>query len=310
MDDKPPASAARDAAYRLLSHATRLRWKATGLPTRVLRTRAENAYHRLCASVSPTLSVEIGAHDASFSRRIKREIPGVACVAFEANPYAHARFVDQVSAAGVDYRHAAVAGEAGEVTLTIPLAIRDEKRAIDGTSASLSVHRDIGSSEQVTVPAVRADEAVEVGPEDVVVAWIDVEGANGTVLTSASRLLERASLIYIEVEDEEIWPGQWLATDVARFFDSLGKVPLFRDIQQPARGFQHNVVYASAEIAAAPRTSRIVHRLFRSSATATSTNRTAGLDDQGRRVRRSVLGGVAKARAAASAVRRRGRATR
>lgn len=263
MAEKPPPSAPRDAAYRFLSHTTQVRWNASGLPTRALRRRAENTFHRLCASVAPTISVEIGAHEASFSRRIKQELPDTRCVAFEANPYAHARFVEEVSAAGVDYRHAAVTESAGDVTLTIPLQIRDEDRRRDGTSASLGVHRDIGGSEQVTVRGVRADDVVRLGPDDVAVAWIDVEGANGAVLGSAGRLLERTDLVYIEVESDEIWPGQWLDVDVARYFDGIGMVPIFRDIQDPQRHFQHNVAYATPEVAARRRTARMVDRMFR-----------------------------------------------
>lgn len=262
MHDKPAACPARDAGYRLFSHLTRMRWGTTGLPPRVLRGRVEDAYHRLCAGAAPTISLELGAHEATFSRRIKDAMPETRCVAFEANPYVHARFVDEVAAAGVEYRHAAVAREAGEVSLTIPLEIRDQRRPRDGTSASLSTHRDIGESEQVTVPAVRCDDVVTAGSDDVVVAWIDVEGANGPVLESAVGVLERTSLAYIEVESEEIWPDQWLDTDVARFFDGIGMLPIVRDIQKPVRDFQHNVVYARPEIAGRQRTARMIDRIF------------------------------------------------
>lgn len=252
-----------DAAYRLLSNTTHVRWEATGLRPVVLRRRVENTFHRLCAAVSPTLGVEIGAHEASFSRRIQKNLPGTKSVAFEANPYVHERFRAELAAAGVDYRHAAAAAEAGDVELTIPLEVRGQQRPIDGTSGSLSLHKDAGDTTQVTVPAVRIDDAVSTGPDDTVVAWIDVEGANQPVLESAVGLLQRTVLVFIEVEDEEIWPGQWLDTDVAWFFAGLGMVPIFRDIQAPARHFQHNVVYAVPEVAEQRRTAEMINRLFR-----------------------------------------------
>jgi hypothetical protein len=110
------------------------------------------------------------------------------------------------------------------------------------------------------VPSVSLDDFVSVNDDDVVVAWIDVEGASGAVLTSGGRVLSHASLVYIEVETEQVWRGQWLDVDVARYLADCDLVPVLRDIQRP---HQYNVVFASAALAATPRMARLCDAVYR-----------------------------------------------
>jgi hypothetical protein len=67
------------------------------------------------------------------------------------------------------------------------------------------------------------------------------------VLAGGREVLARADAVYIEVEKDARWHGQWLDVDVARYFGELGKVPAIRDIQRP---HQYNVVFLDAELAA------------------------------------------------------------
>jgi hypothetical protein len=118
--------------------------------------------------------------------------------------------------------------------------------------------------ETVPVPAARLDDVVrreaDLDDGDAVVAWIDVEGATGPVLSSGRKVLSHASLVYVEVETEPVWDGQWLDVDVARFLAGCGLVPVLRDVQ---RKHQHNVVFASAHLATDPAMARLADRVYR-----------------------------------------------
>jgi hypothetical protein len=125
--------------------------------------------------------------------------------------------------------------------------------------ASLGIHHKSDGHEAVTVPAVRGDDLAPVGPEDRVVAWIDVEGAVDQVLPGSRGLLERAAAVFIEVESESTWEQQWLDVDVARYFDELGKVPVLRDIERP---HQYNVIYLDPALATTPDVVRRIARVL------------------------------------------------
>lgn len=237
----------RATAYR--SFAERGAELAAALPVDDVTRRVEKAYVRLCRHVSPTISLELGAHEARFSRRMKRFHPEARCLAFEANPYVAEQYAERATSRGVEYVVAALAATNGTVELTIPTVVGQRPRGRANKMASLGQHRFARETETVTVPSMRLDDVVQLAPDDRVVAWIDVEGASEIVLGSSRETLARASLVYIEVESKPIWAGQWLDTEVAAFFDDIGLVPIMRDVQRPR---QYNVVFASPQVAADP----------------------------------------------------------
>lgn len=202
--------------------------------------------------------LELGAHEGRFSRWAKRTFPEARCLALEANPYVHRKFREQLQGVGVDYRHLAATSTNAPVTINIPL--RFSGRTVQPSKsrmASLGIHRDSHDHEAVDVEGVRVDDLVQRGAGDRIVAWIDVEGASHAVLTGAREVLTRAAAVYIEVESTEMWSGQWLDTDVARFFGELGKLPVMRDIQ---RVNNYNVVFVGKELAG---TQQVIERAAR-----------------------------------------------
>ena len=80
----------------------------------------EAAFLDLAARLAPTLSVEIGAHEASFSERLKAKLPDLHALAFEANPFVYRRHAGRLGQHpnAIDYRHAAICGEDGTVNST------------------------------------------------------------------------------------------------------------------------------------------------------------------------------------------------
>lgn len=255
---------AAEAAYR--AFAGDLAKRARKLPREVVSERVETAFRELCVSVRPTVSLEVGAHEAGFSRWLKAEVPDARCVAFEANPYVHRKFAADLAAADVEYHHLAVSDVAGSVDLRIPRRLHNTKRdrwfrkQRTSRMASLADHRWAVRTESVAVPSVPLDDFIRVQDHDAVVAWIDVEGSSRQVLSSGREVLSRAELVYIEVEKEQVWDGQWLDTDVAAFFADSGLVPVLRDIQ---RRHQYNVVFAAADLANDPLVTRLRDDVYR-----------------------------------------------
>jgi FkbM family methyltransferase len=218
------------------------------------------AFRSLARLTDPTLTLEIGAFEAGFSRWVRRELPAARAVAFEANPLVWAHHRDEVTALGVEYLNLAIGPENGPVTLNVP---RDfDGRARDPVNRMASLGSNLRSEEQVAVevPGVRLDDAVPLDEDDRLVAWIDVEGALGAVLPASGATLRRAAAVYVEVEAEAMWDGQWLDRDVLEWFEGIGMVPLLRDRQ---RREQYNVLLVPESAAATPEVAQIVRRALR-----------------------------------------------
>jgi hypothetical protein len=159
----------------------------------------------------------------------------------------------------VEYLNCCVADQGGKVMLNVPTDFRDSPRALDNQMASLQRNLNTRNHRQVEIDAVRIDDFVDPAAVDGLVAWIDVEGACEQVLQGSRNVLSRASAVYIEVESSPMWEGQWLDTDVARYFMELGFVLVMRDCQRPQ---QFNLVFVSKELAAAPSIARRASRVY------------------------------------------------
>ncbi len=245
-DHAADASAADDR-YLFWARMTAAQAHNTGRPSEAIDRRVQRFFRDMCAEIDPTITLELGAHEAGFSSWAKRTFPEARAVAVEANPYVHEKYRERLAERGVEYHHLAAASTNGPVTITIPRQVGSRSLGQANRMASLATHQDDRGHESVEVEAKRMDDFVAAGDDDRIVAWIDVEGASDQVLGGSSELLARADAIYIEVEPAAKWHGQWLDVDVARYFHDLGKVPVIRDIQ---RRTYYNVVYLDAALAA------------------------------------------------------------
>lgn len=240
-------------------------WEASArtspLRLRQVEHRLIECWRTLCRRIEPTMTLEIGAHEATFSRWAAETFPAARVMAFEANPHVHAKYAEELAGTRVDYRNLAVGPVTGEVQLNLPTDIGGKERELTSRMASLGVHTDAGDNVQVTVPSVRLEDHVTPGRKDSLVAWIDVEGANEVVLTGAGSVLDRVKAVFIEVEKRTTWEGQWLDTDVNRFLRAEGFVPIARDVIR-YRPHQYNVLFARAALAQRPRTARLAARVL------------------------------------------------
>lgn len=249
-----------DAGYTLTRDLLAATAEASGVRPGQVGRRVKRVFRDLVVHSGATVTLEVGAFEADFSRWARQALPDARVLAFEANPYVHERFRPEVEAAGVDYRNECVGDTDGPVTLNVPRDFRSHPFARVNQMASLATSIDTDTQEQVEVPGVRLHDVVPLGDDDVVAAWIDVEGALARVLPGNEETLRRASVVFVEVETEPVWHGQWLDTDVAAWFAAIGMVPLLRDLQRP---WQYNLVLVSDELARDPEVARRAAEVFR-----------------------------------------------
>lgn len=232
------------------------------LRQRDVQRRLVEFFHTLCLGLEPSVVLEIGAHEASFSRWAAESLPAARVMAFEANPHVHEKYAAELATYRLEYRNLAVGRSTGEVQLNLPTAIAGRGRPLTSRMASLAPHTESEGNLHVTVPSVRLDEQLDLAPDDSCVAWIDVEGANADVLLGCGSLVDRLGAVFVEVEKRTTWEGQWLDTDVNRYLRGRGLLPVARDFFVKTRAHQYNVVFVQAPIARRRRTARLAARIL------------------------------------------------
>jgi FkbM family methyltransferase len=195
----------------------------------------------LQTELEPDAFIEVGAHEASASLRIRTIFPAIPIVAFEAHPanYEHYRGQIDFEALRIEYLNLAAADRTGEITFRV-LRRHEGKLTQRG-----SILETVSASDMpiATVPAVALDDFFEPRMPVRPSMWIDVEGANREVLLGARQLLARAASVFIEVEEQPRWKDQWLAQDVLRFLEQYGLREVDRDSQFDR---QYNILFARA----------------------------------------------------------------
>jgi FkbM family methyltransferase len=202
-------------------------------------------FQEIVLFVLPKCFLEIGAFRAEFSIGIKQKLPGTRVIAFEANPdvFAHMNKERDYKSLGVGYRNSAVAAKTGSVDFwTQAMPDGSVRPDVAGDNSILSRNSDGVSYQALSVRTVALADLMctnEFISYDYCL-WIDVEGACREVLSGSERALEREGAVLIEVEDHAYWAGQWLSTDVIRFFLAQGFYPVARDYEY---AHQYKIVF-------------------------------------------------------------------
>ncbi len=176
----------------------------------------------------PSLSIEVGAYDADFSRSmigIAKEI-----WAFEASPYVYEKFknID-----GINYTNLAISNKSGLVDFEIQ---KNEHNLT--ANNSIMKRNDKSDKEYIAVEAKSLNDLFK--DKKNITLWIDCEGANEQVLTGASEILPDVQSIFIEVETTKFWKDQWVESDVSQYLEGFG----FRlSLSQPQYIKQYNQIY-------------------------------------------------------------------
>lgn len=238
-------------AQRLIEYDLRLAqlsqfYDLTQKEERKRSARSLRDFFYLCVkTLRPDVSLEIGAHDASYSMYVQQAAPRCRVFAFEANKAVHERFAEKLEGKKVDYRFTAVANVTG--TITFQRMVHDGVKAVSplvGHNSLLKRAKDLYEYEECTVPSIRLDDFAEQERlQGCVVAWIDVEGALGMVLEGATKTLDMIQALFIEVEDASVWKDQKTWNSVLEHMVAAGFMPIARDFE---RKRQFNVLFMRA----------------------------------------------------------------
>jgi FkbM family methyltransferase len=189
-------------------------------------------YLKILEEVKPTLSIEIGAFDADYSKAMVKT--GTECIAFEASPFVYDRFKDQMD--GITYINKAVSDK--NETINFELIAHQNPSEIGHNSIK---NRNANLEyKYVEVESISLNSYFKDRTGERIALWIDCEGANKEVLTGASKILSSVETIFIETEDFDFWKDQWLHEDVVYFLSLFG----FRIIaERPSLINQRNVIF-------------------------------------------------------------------
>lgn len=220
---------ARLIDQRLRDQASRISTALDG--RRRSATNLDEFFHRLVVTLEPDAFLEVGAFEATASRRIKNALPRCRVVAFEASPVNFAHHSAQVdyAALSVEYLHQAVSDHVGTTTLQLNVDDSADSPAPVG-STSILRHAAAEQVLEVEVPTTTLDDFVTDQTARLAL-WVDVEGAVGLVLDGAERALRQVDVLKVEVEDTRIWEGQVLAVDVIERLLAAGLHPVTRDVE-------------------------------------------------------------------------------
>lgn len=201
--------------------------------------------------IQPKLFIEAGAKMADTSIRARGFLPNARIVAFEASPINYEMYSKTQPHAKnrVEYVHYALSDQEGSIEFNMRVAAGG--KAIPGNSGanSILVRSDASTEYQkVKVPTKRLDDYF---PDiENCALWVDVEGASKQVLSGAAKTLSKAVVAIVEVEDYEIWAGQWRADKVIGAMWDAGLIPIARDFEFKG---QYNIVFLRREVFAASR---------------------------------------------------------
>ena len=252
------------AYFDFLSAILRRQFNHSAPDARVFSRRVRNLFFLIAQITKPTVSVEVGAFEASFTRWVEEKLPNTAAYALEANPAVYDKYSPEFETLRATYMHACAALEVGVLPFNVPRDFRGRDISEVNQMSSLMANTQTVESDTVDVKALPVDDITRHHLDDASgrsLCWIDVEGACSVVLPGMRKTLERAVAVWIEVESRPKWDGQWLDGDVAEFAMECGLVPLIRDLQRP---HQFNWLFVAPDVLANPIVQRRAHKLFQS----------------------------------------------
>lgn len=212
----------------------------------------EDCYHGVVRILGGETVFEIGAHQASFSKKVQQKsLPNAQIFAFEANPYVYDNYKkgdpDLSGKQNLHYLKLAITDYKGSVEFDIVKTVGDfDISNRRGFHSILERAEDQCTYERVKVDCTTIHDFIEDhGLKGNFHAWIDVEGASRQVLTGIGDHLKDFASFLIEVEDSEKWRGQWLWHDVLNFMLNHGFFPVKRDFEYRS---QFNVVFIRQDL--------------------------------------------------------------
>ena len=169
----------------------------------------------LCKSFKVCSSIEVGAHEASFSNEIRTIPEIVSIIAFEASPFVWRKYRPTIPEI-IDYRNQAVSDKSGPITFFI----QQHRSPYEQNNNSILERTELTQTQEVIVESIILDQLLPI--ECPAALWVDVEGATREVLLGGKEFLVQTALLFIEVEHQSYWQNQWQFQDVLNFLEESG----------------------------------------------------------------------------------------
>jgi FkbM family methyltransferase len=200
----------------------------------------QDFYISLQLQIKPNHSIEIGPREGTYSNRMKSICDKNNIWAFEANPHVYNKFKSDHE--DINYLNLAVFDKETELEFKLQKgfdytvgnnSFLTRKSGIQFKLNGQNYVERLSGFDIVKVNSIVIDEYFKnkLFSEDKISMWIDVEGASEQVLSGCIQTLKQTHSVFIEVEHEQFWEGQWLFDDVMNFFTQNDFLLLARDFE-------------------------------------------------------------------------------
>ena len=209
----------------------------------VLKTKY--AFHGLLWLLRPDVVLDIGSMDGSDSKRFRKLLSRADIAAFEGNPFNYRAMLEdpEIGRRRIRVVNRLVSDTEGERSFFVQRPVSSAGHYNRGTSSLTRRDEEGLTTQEVRLPAVRIDSFLkrDYPMSSSVALWIDVEGHGYSVIEGMSGAKDRVTLMHVEVETSEIWPGQKVEADVLRLAARMEYIPLACG----AHAVQRDVILAS-----------------------------------------------------------------
>lgn len=212
--------------------------------------RVEKFFYKILELLPVSKSIEIGAHEATFSRNVKKFFAEkIHASAYEANPLVYSHFLldGELRKAGVEYCFSAIGNRDGSTAFQIYEAIRGKKENFDSRRHSCLLRADSPDDRHyaINVPVARLDTLCgHEAQASIYALWIDAEGFGREVLEGAENTLNNTAAIYMELESKAHFQGQALDVEIMAYLLGRDFLPILRDFLFP---HQYNAIFVKKE---------------------------------------------------------------
>jgi FkbM family methyltransferase len=198
----------------------------------------------------PTI-LEIGCNDGSDTLALLRMMPQAKIYCFEPDPRAISRFKRNLGSSldKVSLFEIAVSDRRGQIDFhsssggDLPNGW-DQSGSIRYPKNHLREYPWVTFEKTISVSTCRLDDwCAEIGVKEVDFIWMDVQGAEGDVITGAPKILEKTRFLYTEYSDKELYSGQPSLNTL------LAQLPSFEVLAQYPQGAYGDVLLRNRKMA-------------------------------------------------------------
>jgi FkbM family methyltransferase len=193
---------------------------------------------------NPEFFVEAGAFKATISKKLSKKLKNTKVLAIEANPYNYNAFKSGFDNTNVTYIHAAISELDGT---QIPFYVnKDIKSVIAGNNSIKRKTRDkdyeIQYVNSLTLNTILNMNGFDKDTHKICM-WMDLEGAAYEGILSLGSYLENVTLLFVEVEQYQIWKDQKTSSEIQDFMLKHGFTIVGADFQYST---QYNILFEKA----------------------------------------------------------------